>query len=149
MRYIANPVLSTLSRRSLYQYPPGCIARHFIISLSSLAASSLFRPNYPVSPFLLSSPSSPLRFNLIFSPFPPLSSNGLSFPYSCSSCTPRSRYDPGTLANSRPLSIPDPHYTIDLYRAPYLRLHTTAWHARIFVLISNNKRGYVPTEVGK
>ena len=29
-----NPVLSTLSRRSLYQYPPGCIPRHFIISLA-------------------------------------------------------------------------------------------------------------------
>lgn len=33
VRYIVNPVLSTLSRRSLYQFPPGCMLHHFIISL--------------------------------------------------------------------------------------------------------------------
>lgn len=56
VRYIVNPVLSTLSRRrSLYQVPPGCICSTILLFLSLFpiiaVSSSLFRSNYPVSPF--------------------------------------------------------------------------------------------------
>lgn len=56
VRYIVNPVLSTLSRRrSLYQVPPGCICSTILLFLSLFpivaVSSPLFRSNYPVSPF--------------------------------------------------------------------------------------------------
>lgn len=138
VRYIVNPVLSTLSRRrSLYQVPPGCICSTILLFLSLFpiiaVSSSLFRSNYPVSPFfflphlrqyrssLLQLHS--LSFSLSLScarerrPF-----LVFSFPYSCSLRSPR--YNPGTLAwYNRPFSIPHPHYTIDLYYASYLYLH--------------------------
>lgn len=122
MRYIVNPVLSTLSRRSLYQFPPGCTLHHFIISLLLARIAHLFLLSY----------SSPLL------PTPPLLSSSFSLARSRFHLFPSyvliytARYNPGTLANNRPFSIPDPHYTIDLYRNAILIRYT-----RILFILGN------------
>lgn len=113
VRYIVNPVLSTLSRRSLYQFPPGCMLHHFIISLF-LARITRFPFSFAILFLLFPLPSSLPLF---------LARVRVSFFFIVMFIVLISRYNPGTLANNRPFSIPDPHYTIDLYRAlrpPYL-----------------------------
>lgn len=137
VRYIVNPVLSTLSRRrSLYQVRQGVYAppfyyfsRSFLLSLFLLLSFALTILFLLFSSFHIFASTALLYFNFILSlslsrararerrPF-----LVFSFPYSCSLRSPR--YNPGTLAwYNRPFSIPHPHYTIDLYYASYLYLH--------------------------
>lgn len=76
VRYIVNPVLSTLSRRSLYQFPPGCMLHHFIISLFlaritrfpvSFAPTAILFLLFPLPTFVSTALPS---FSLTFPSFP-------------------------------------------------------------------------------
>lgn len=77
VRYIVNPVLSTLSRRSLYQFPPGCIC-------STILLYSLFLARLPLS-------FAPTAISFLLFPLsaaPPIFLTRVHFFFivSCSSC---------------------------------------------------------------